>query len=426
MTAKMISERLDFIKRNEKKLRAEEYIHLRDASNFCPARYIAVIIYRIPRFMNEKSQDAMTYVKKFGRPDLFITFTYNSEWTEIKIELLPNQHSYDRHDLVSRVFHLKLKKMIDLLTKKNIFGPSKAFVCSVEWQKRGFHILLWLAKKVQLDSIDAIITAEIPDKQQDPILHNIIIKNMIHGPCGFHNPASPCMKENVCSKKYPKHFISETQTGDDVYPTYRRRSPDNRGNTAVIRVKGTEMSVDNRRVVPYNPVLSRIFNAHINVEFCQSVKAIKYICKYIHKGSNKATFSLHMNNDEVERYLNGRYISSSEAFWRIFQFSIHAPFPAVVHLAVHLENGQRVYFYNNENIQDRVNNPSSTTLTVFFDLCRSDDFAKTLLYHEVPQYYVWQRNSFISSIVIDWGIGFAISWCCTLTAIQQVGEVFPP
>jgi len=31
MAAKMISERLDFIKLNQKKLRAEEYIHLRDA-----------------------------------------------------------------------------------------------------------------------------------------------------------------------------------------------------------------------------------------------------------------------------------------------------------------------------------------------------------------------------------------------------------
>jgi len=57
------------------------------------------------------------------------------------------------------------------------------------------------------------------------------------------------MKENICSKKYPKHFISKTQTGDDGYPTYRHRSPDNGGNTAIIRVKGTEMSMDNRWVV---------------------------------------------------------------------------------------------------------------------------------------------------------------------------------
>jgi len=137
------------------------------------------------------------------------------------------------------------------------------------------------------------------------------------------------------------------------------------------------MSVDNRWVVLYNPVLSRSFNAHINVEFLQSVKSIKYICKYIHKGSDQATFLLQNNNDGVEKYLNCRYIRSSEALGRIFQIHIPERFPLVVYLAVHLKNGQGHYFYNNENLQDRVNNPSSTTLTGFFDLCERDNFAKT-------------------------------------------------
>ena len=162
----------------------------------------------------------MTYVRKFGRPDLFITFTCNPEWPEMKNELLPGQKSYNRHNLVSRVFHLKLKKMIDLLTKKHIFRPTQAFVYSIEWQKRGLphaHILLWLANKVQPDSIDDIILAEIPDKQQDPILHNIVIKNIIHGPCRFYNPVSPCMKENICSKNtldilFLKHKLVMTVT----------------------------------------------------------------------------------------------------------------------------------------------------------------------------------------------------------------------
>ena len=106
--------------------------------------------------------------------------------------VITRSKSYDRHDLVSRVFHLKLKKLIDLLTKKHIFGPTQAFVYRVEQHT---HILLWLANKVQTASID-----EIPDKQQEHILHNIVIKNMIHSPCKFHNPESPCMKENICSK----------------------------------------------------------------------------------------------------------------------------------------------------------------------------------------------------------------------------------
>ena len=48
--------------------------------------------------------------------------------------------------------------------------------------------------------------------------------------------------------------------------------------------------------------------------------------------------------DEIVQYQAGRYISSNEAVWRILSFPIHERSPAVVHLAVHLQNGQRVYF----------------------------------------------------------------------------------
>jgi len=41
-------------------------------------------------------------------------------------------------------------------------------------------------------------------------------------------------------------------------------------------------------VVPYNPALSKKYNAHINVEHCTSLMAIKYITKYIHKGHDRA------------------------------------------------------------------------------------------------------------------------------------------
>ena len=38
--------------------------------------------------MFEKQQDAMSYVRKFGRPDLFITVTTNPNWEEITSNLL--------------------------------------------------------------------------------------------------------------------------------------------------------------------------------------------------------------------------------------------------------------------------------------------------------------------------------------------------
>jgi hypothetical protein len=155
-----------------------------------------------------------------------------------------------------------------------------------------------------------------------------------------------------------------------------------------------DIDIDNRWVVPYNPFLSKMFNAHINVESCNSIKSIKYVCKYINKGSDMAIFELSYENkekDEITQYQMGRYISSNEAVWRILGFSIHGRYPAVVHLSVHLENGQRIYF-TEENARDRIENPQNTTLTAFFQLCQQDEFAKTLLYHEVPKYYTWNAT----------------------------------
>jgi hypothetical protein len=95
--------------------------------------------------------------------------------------------------------------------------------------------------------------------------------------------------------------------------------------------------------------------------------------------------------DEVERYQLDRYTSSNEAVWRILDFPIHDRYPTVVHLAVHLENGQRVYF-TEKNLLEKVNEPPRTTLTAFFLLCQKDNFARTLLYCDVPKYYTWNAS----------------------------------
>lgn len=103
-----------------------------------------------------------------------------------------------------------------------------------------------------------------------------------------------------------------------------------------------------------------------------------------------AVFGLvnNISHDEVSQFQTGRYISTNEAVWRIFGFSIHERYPAVVHLAFHLENGQRVYF-TTETARENAMNPKNTTLTAFFQLCQNDPFAKTLYYYDVPKYYTW-------------------------------------
>ena len=400
MYAKIETERLSYIKNNQAQLRADSYIHLRDAvgRQDADAGQLGQMVVLPssftggPRYMHERTQDAMTYVRHYGRPDLFITFTCNPKWKDITDALLPGQKSHDRHDIIARVFHLKVKKLMAVLNKGSLFGGVQCFMFSVEWQKRGLphiHILLWLEQRISPDRIDTVIFAEIPDPEQDPLLYDIVKFNMIHGPCGNFRYNSPCMKGGICSKKYPRPLNKDTQTGEDGYPQYRRRSPADGGFTVEIN----KMTLDNRWVVPYNPVLSRSFNAHINVEYCNSVKSIKYICKYVNKGSDQASFALKNERDEVKLYESGRYISSSEAVWRILAFPIHERFPTVFHLAVHLENGQRVYFTSN-NLAQKLSSPPKTTLLAFFDLCKNDHFAKTLLYSEVCAYYVWKNNMF--------------------------------
>lgn len=87
------------------------------------------------------------------------------------------------------------------------------------------------------------------------------------------------MNEGNCSKRYPKQFQNETITNNDGYPVYQRR---NDGRTFISH-KGE--TIDNRHIVPYNMVLATMFDCHINVEICSSIRPIKYIYKYIFKGN---------------------------------------------------------------------------------------------------------------------------------------------
>ena len=360
-----------------------------------------------PRYMHERTQDGMKYVQKFGRPDLFVTFTCNQKWKEIQENLIPGQSESDefcnvgqnaqvRHDIVARVFRQKVIRLMDLIRKAHIFGPLNAFMYSVEWQKRGLphiHILLWLKEKIRAHDIDKVIWAELPNPKTDKKLYDIIVKHNIHGPCGNLNWNSPCMKDKKCDKKYPRPFMAETQTGEDGYPSYRRRKPSDRGYTATIKRNGREYTVDNQWIVPYNPMLSKTFEAHINVEWCNSVKSIKYVCKYVNKGADAAMFALmkENSNDEITQYQDARYFSTNESVWKIFKFPIHKQYPTVQPLHVHLENGQRVYF-TVETAAQVAANPKDTTLTAFFKLCQTDAFARTLLYDEVPSHFRWEKN----------------------------------
>ncbi|KAF8773150.1 hypothetical protein HNY73_015833 [Argiope bruennichi] len=176
----------------------------------------------------------------------------------------------------------------------------------IEWQKRGFpyaHILIWLKTKIHAAQIDDVISAEIPNPE-DQLLFDIVTKTMVHGSCGAMNPESLCILDNKCSKKFPRELVHETSNGDDRCPQYRCRKPEDGSHTTTIRMRNIDVEIDNRWIVTYSPLLSKAFKAHINVEYCHSAKSIKCICKYINKGNDMALVSIDRpdaRNDEVSQ-----------------------------------------------------------------------------------------------------------------------------
>ncbi|XP_038075107.1 uncharacterized protein LOC119742920 [Patiria miniata] len=415
MYAKVEQNRLRWIRNNQQQLRADTYKGLCDAiaaddvqragkSIILPSSFPGS-----PRYMHQKYLDSIAIVRKYGKPDIFLTFTCNPSWPEITTELLPSQRTHDRPDLTTRVFNLKWKALLHDILKDHILGKVLAYCYTIEFQKRGLphaHLLLILHpdyKPMTPDHFDQITCAELPDPTTNPSLYKIVTSSMIHGPCGHFNTKSPCMKDNSCSKCYPKHLSPNTLMGNDSYPIYRRRNMQEGGRTAMLNLnRRQEVQIDNSWVVPYNPYLLLKYQGHMNVEICSSIKAVKYLYKYIYKGADRVVVSV--NNtasspttstgiDEVSRYIDARYISASDAYWRLTEMPLNGRYPNVVRLAVHLPNHQHVCFSPNKPQQSLLNDPPKTTLTQWFALNASDTQARTLYYQDIPMFYTWNQSA---------------------------------
>ncbi|XP_070678029.1 uncharacterized protein [Malus domestica] len=403
--ATLEEDRLDFIRANQDSLRTEGLKGIHEALKAGNAAGSAVgkrVILPTSftgsaRYMINNYQDAMAICRQFGNPDLFITFTCNAKWPEIIEDLRdkPGCKAEDRPDLISRIFKAKLDHMIKYLKSGKPFGDVESVLYTVEFQKRGLphcHILLWVKKHYKCHSpydVDSIISAEIPDQRCDKAGYDAVSQYMIHGPCGAANKFSPCMKENKCSKKFPKSFTSETTFSDEGFVKYKRRDIEN------LFVQKNGIKLDNAFVVPYNRELLLKYQAHINVESCCQSMLIKYLFKYITKGADRARAVFEDEEfDEIVAYLNCRYLCPYEAVWRLLQFHIHFREPLVQRLSVHLPSDQNVVFKETDDLNHVVNNPNleSTMLTQWFQTNVEDPDARELSYVEFPTKYVWKND----------------------------------
>ncbi|XP_021953009.1 uncharacterized protein LOC110849854 [Folsomia candida] len=259
--------------------------------------------------------------------------TCNPKWPEITDNLQYGQRAEFRPDLVTRVFNLKLKELLDDISKKHILGILTAKVHVIEFQKRGLphaHILLMVKNdgSVDADKLNQLISAEIPDINEYPRLHAVVTKHMVHGPCGSANLNSPCTgPDGKCTKEFPKPFQNETLVNCDGYPKYQS---------------------------------------------CASVKSVKYLFKYVYKGHDCANIAIFeqdvLNHDEIKTFMDSR-------------------------LPVHLPSEQTVYF-NADNVEAAAARAGSkeTMLTAWFKLNDTDEDARLYLYADIPEHYVFNKR----------------------------------
>ena len=420
------NQKLMFQRMNQKALRADTYKNIRDATAALqlelapredgmfrdddkrPAlgrKILSSSFSGSPRWYNAKFQDGMAICREYHKPDYFITMTCNPNWPEIKDQLKRGQTAQDRPDIVARVFKLKKDQMMQDLKSGHVLGKVVAHMHVVEFQKRGLphaHILVILAdddRTMTADMVDSIVSAELPpdpNNTDDPYkaaelkrLEDIVLTNMVHGPCGAENPSCPCMDNGRCTKNFPKDFCKQTIVDqDNNYATYRRRAPGDGGRQVVC--PKTKRIIDNRYVVPYSPFLCLRYNCHINVEFCTSPKAAKYLYKYVTKGSDRAMVATiiegenEQTRDEISEYEDLRSVGSSEATWHLMTFPITDRYPPVHALRVHTEDQQQVVFDEGTE-EESLEKQRETELTAFFKLnCKLGE--EGLESHLMPTY----------------------------------------
>ncbi|XP_013617183.1 PREDICTED: uncharacterized protein LOC106323641 [Brassica oleracea var. oleracea] len=348
-------DRLRWARNNQDVLRAELYSNVLDA-------------------VSKGDSDAKIIgQREYGNPDLFITMTANPNWREIKehLEIYSGDSPNDRPDIECRVFKMKT--------------PSS-------------------------EKVDEIISAELPNKEEEPEAYNLVTKHMIHGPCGVINPKSLCMKNNVCTKKYPRPYNESTSIEKSGYVLYRRRRNE---NEYVVKNGAT---LNNTFVVPHNINLLKKYEAHINVEWCNRTSAVKYLFKYITKGVDRASAVIDKGNttttsdtvasgepkekvikqrNEIQEYIEAQYLSACESMWRTFAFHIHKRKSSVEKLIIHLEGEHNITIKETDNLGRVIRKPGieKTMFTEWMVLCRRSAFARTLTYVQIPEYFVWNNNS---------------------------------
>ncbi|QRW17526.1 Helitron helicase-like domain at N-terminus [Rhizoctonia solani] len=261
---------------------------------FLPSSY-----YGGPQQMAESYQDAMAISCYLGGPQLFITMTANPKWPEIHSALLPGQTYSDRPDLITWVFELKRRQLMEDIIKKGF------------WE---MHCTLWLehASHILEPGDVELICAELPIAEgpgADPALYSVVTSSMLHGPCGPDHSDAPCWDKDkkACTKGYYplKQWNAQTIMVADSYPS-----------TGV----GTTVKLSERLLVGLKLplIIDMLFpTIHSCPKGTLAISMWRHALGLGQSNMSSRDAQQDQNLDEIRTHLDACWVSPYEALWQL-------------------------------------------------------------------------------------------------------------
>jgi hypothetical protein len=205
--------RLTYIRNNQHShADEEEFLGTGDEEPVDDVRLPSTFVHS-PAWSAANISDCLALRKALGPVTLFITFTTNPRWPEIRGKLKPGQSANDRPDLIVRVFQQYLLQFMKNI--REIFGPILYYIRVTEFQKRGLpheHIAVALKNVPKTPAeIDKFLSAELP-RSSGP-LREAVKRHMTH----IHDPSKSyhrCGWPKHCQYGFPKPTKPESSFHD--------------------------------------------------------------------------------------------------------------------------------------------------------------------------------------------------------------------
>ncbi len=129
-----------------------------------------------------------------------------------------------------------------------------------------------------------------------------------------------------------------------------------------------------------------MFNAHINVKVSTDIWSVKYLFKYVYKGPDCVVVVITGPINEIQQYIDARYLSAAEGVDSLLSFKKHMEWPPVIRLVVHLPGQHNVIFNENEDLAVVAERAAhqKTTLTAYFAYNVQNADGRNVVYADFP------------------------------------------